>query len=469
MNNSSQSTKTSIGIEKRSVEFIPLDERKGSSRELFGIWFGFNMIPLALITGAIGVASGLSFWWSVLAITIGALLGGITMGLHASQGPKLGVPQMLQARGQFGSQGAGLLTIIVLLVIIGFFVSNLVVAAQSLILAVPEISTVHAILFATLTSLVITTVGYSLVRYLSSVTAWVVGAVLLLIAAEAIFNIGNYPTITEAGDFTVAAFFMMMMISASWLIGFAPYVSDYSRYMAPDSDEVAAFWGTYLGCTLGAVATMIVGAFLASQIAAGDPLAALKENYGFTGVSVLVIFFVASSLVNCINSYTATLSILTLLKGMFPKLHVSSSIRISAIVVFHIIAFFMATAASEDFLTIFIDFILFLIYFLVPWSAINLVDYFLIKKGEYDIDSFFKAGGGIYGRWNGNAMMIYGFAMLFEFPFMNTSLYAGSMVDLLGGVDIAWIVGFISAGFLYYLTNKNKKQVMNYSSSMSSK
>lgn len=103
MNNSDEPTKTSISMEKRRVEFIPLDERTGKSRELFGIWFGFNMVPLALITGAIGIVSGLSFWWSVLAIIIGGLIGGITMGLHASQGPKLGVPQMLQARGQFGS------------------------------------------------------------------------------------------------------------------------------------------------------------------------------------------------------------------------------------------------------------------------------------------------------------------------------------------------------------------------------
>ncbi|MGP9545545.1 cytosine permease [Psychrobacter sp. AOP7-B1-25] len=250
---------------------------------------------------------------------------------------------------------------------------------------------------------------------------------------------------------------MMMMISASWLIGFAPYVSDYSRYMSPDSDEKSAFWGTYLGCTLGAVATMIVGAFLASQVIAGDPLLALKENYGLAGLSVLVIFFAASALVNSINSYTATLSILTLLKGMFPKLQISSSIRISTVFIFHIVAFFMATAASEDFLTNFTNFIYLLIYFLVPWSAINLVDYFLIKEGEYDIDSFFEDGGGIYGRWNANVMTVYALAMVFEIPFMGTSLYTGVMFDVLGGVDIAWISGFVSAGVLYYFSNRNKK------------
>ncbi|WP_413694308.1 purine-cytosine permease family protein [Psychromonas sp. KJ10-2] len=308
-----------------------------------------------------------------------------------------------------------------------------------------------------MTSLVITIVGYSLVRYLSSVAAWIVGAILLLIAAEAAFNIGDYPSLTEVGNFSVASFFMMMMITASWLIGFAPYVSDYSRYMSPDSDEAAAFWGTYLGCTLGAVIAMIIGAFLGSQITAGDPLMALKENYGGIGLSILVVMFAATALVNCINSYTATLSILTMFKGVFPNSDISTSTRISAVVIFHVIAFFMATAVGDDFLTSFTNFIYLLIYFLVPWSAINLVDYFLIQKGEYHIPSFFEAGGGIYGRWNVNAMMVYGLSILIEVPFMGISLYTGPLFELLGGVDIASIIGFIFAGALYYLVNKNKK------------
>lgn len=447
-----------FSVEQRSVEFIPLNERNGKAGDLFGIWFGFNMIPLALITGAIGVSAGLTFTWSVIAILIGALLGGLTMGLHASQGPTLGVPQMLQARGQFGSQGAGLLIIMVLLIMIGFFVSNLVVASQALVLAVPHVPLNLAIFVATLASFIITTVGYGLVRGLSSITAWVIGTVLVLLLAEGVFQFSDYKVALSQGGFTIAAFFMTMMVAASWLIGFAPYVSDYSRYMAPDSDEKKAFWGTYLGCTLGAVMAMIVGAFLATQLDSSDPLLALKENYGTTGYVILIMFFVATALVNCINSYTAMLSLLTLVKSALPEAPITQRVRLCAVIFIHVLAYYLATAASSDFLNHFINFISFLIYFLVPWSAINLVDFFLIKKGHYDIDSFFKAGGGVYGRWNKNAMFIYGITMLVEFPFMKTTLYTGPMVAVLQGVDIAWVVGFIFSGYVYYLTNKAKEQ-----------
>lgn len=449
-----KAVKPSFKVEQRSVEYIPLNERRGKASDLFGIWFGFNMIPLALITGAIGIGVGLSLLWTIVAVVIGALLGGITMGLHASQGPTLGVPQMLQARGQFGSQGAGLLIIMVLLIMIGFFVSNLVVAAQALVVAIPSFPLKGAIAIATLTSFFITTVGYGLVRGFSALTAWVVGGVLLLILGEAAWNFDAYAMVLERGDFTVAAFFMTMMVAASWLIGFAPYVSDYSRYLAPDSDEKKAFWGTYLGCTLGAVSIMIVGAFLASQVLDSDPLQALKQHYGSAGYAILVMFFVATALVNCINSYTAMLSLLTLVKSIMPRLGITQRVRISAVVFIHVLAYYLATAVSKDFLNHFINFIVFLIYFLVPWSAINLVDFFLIKKGDYDIDSFFTPGGGIYGRWNVNAMVIYAVTMVIEFPFMKTSLYTGPMVAVLQDVDIAWIVGFLFSGYAYYLSNK---------------
>jgi len=41
-----------------------------------------------------------------------------------------------------------------------------------------------------------------------------------------------------------------------------------------------------------------------------------------------------------------------------------------------------------------------LLFFLVPWSAINLVDYYLVKHGRYDVQSFFKPDG-IYGGSSG--------------------------------------------------------------------
>ena len=51
--------------------------------------------------------------------------------LHATQGPRLGVPQTIQSRGQFGFYGSAFLFPCVLLLNVGFIAAQLVIQAQS--------------------------------------------------------------------------------------------------------------------------------------------------------------------------------------------------------------------------------------------------------------------------------------------------------------------------------------------------
>ena len=58
-----------------------------------------------------------------------------------------------------------------------------------------------------------------------------------------------------------------------------------------------------------------------------------------------------------------------------------------------------AIAYQSTFLTSYYNFILFLLYLLVPWTSINLVDFYLVRHGHYDVPSFFRQDGGEYGRF----------------------------------------------------------------------
>ena len=62
---------------------------------------------------------------------------------------------------------------------------------------------------------------------------------------------------------------------------------------------------------------------------------------------------------------------------------------------------------------------------LVPWTAINLVDYYLLRHGQYDVASFFRQDGGIYGRINGAAVTCYALGILVQLPFVASPLYTG--------------------------------------------
>lgn len=120
-----------MNIEKRTIEFIPEEERHGSVRNLFSIWFSANMQITTLVTGALAIEFGLSVFWGIVAVLIGNLLGAIFMASHSVQGPKLGIPQMIQSRAQFGVVGAIVPLLIVILMYLGFFASSTVLGAQA--------------------------------------------------------------------------------------------------------------------------------------------------------------------------------------------------------------------------------------------------------------------------------------------------------------------------------------------------
>src|SRR6202042_58567 len=77
-----------------------------------------------LAVGLIGVAGGLNFMWAAIAILLGIIIGTLFMAFHSAQGPKLGLPQMIQSRAQFGYYGSLLPVIVAVLLFIGFNVFN---------------------------------------------------------------------------------------------------------------------------------------------------------------------------------------------------------------------------------------------------------------------------------------------------------------------------------------------------------
>ena len=78
--------------------------------------------------------------------------------------------------------------------------------------------------------------------------------------------------------------------------------------------------------------------------------------------------------------------------------------RLVLSVVVMVLSAYVAIGASGDFISHFVDIVLALLLVLVPWTAINLIDFYLIHRGHYDLDSIFASDGGIYGRFNNKAI-----------------------------------------------------------------
>jgi len=456
MQSSSQSAKA---IELSTIQAIPVNQRHGKSRDLFTVWFGSNIMLLTVVTGALAVTIfGLSFIYAVLAIVIGHLVGGIFMALHSAQGPTLGVPQMVQTRGQFGSFGSLLVVVLVVVMYLGFFASNAVLGGQSLHGLFPALSINGGIVLVSLVSLLATIFGYRLIHGYTRIMTYFSGSVLLLTFIWIVLVTGLPDSFMQRGSFNWPGFFGTLSVAALWQLAYAPYVSDYSRYMPEDTGSRTAFWASYSGCCLGSIFPMLLGVVVALCIEGDDIVGGIATMTGGISFLVLATLSIGVAATNAMNCYCGALSTITVGQTLFPKWSAGAGSRAIVALILFSISLAVALLGKDDFMVNYTNFILLLLYVLVPWTAINLVDYYLVMHGSYDVASFFRRDGGIYGYFNWTAVLCYFIGIVVQIPFMSTDIYSGYVAQKMNGADISWIVGLLVISPLYYVLASRRQK-----------
>ena len=445
-------------IEKHTIGYVPPEDRHGKVRDLFTLWFGTNIAPLPVVTGAAGITVfNLNLFWCIIAIIVGHLVGGVFMALHSAQGPQMGIPQMIQSRGQFGSYGALIVVVIAAVMYLAFFASNIVLAGQSLHGIFDGVPISAGIILGALGSGLICVIGYRFIHALNKIGTVVLG-VGIVVAIAAIFTRGVPDTFWTQGSFTTAGFLATVSLGALWQIAFAPYVSDYSRYLPAEVGVRATFVATYLGCTLGSILPFAFGAVVALAMTPGDDvMAGVDETTGALGPMLLVLFLVSVISHNALNLYGTVLSLITCVQTFVARWIPTARTRVILSAAVMIVSAYFAIGVSGDFISHFVDIVLALLVVLVPWTAINLIDFYLIHRGNYDLDSIFAPDGGIYGRFNTKAIVAYVIGIAVQIPFMNTPLYTGPIANYLGGADLSWIVGLVATGPIYYFMARGTK------------
>ena len=447
------------GIEVRSIDYVPLTERHGKVWHLGPLWFMSNAQIATLAVGLISISEGASLFWSVLAIVIGMLVGTLFMAFHSAQGPQLGLPQMIQSRPQFGYVGALLVWLFAYLQYAGFNVFNTILAGDAMS------RTAHGsaklwIVIATIVALVIALVGYDLIH---KAERWLTYAMILIfgIFTVTLFFI-HYPAGTfGVGSFHAGPFLGQFGVVAGYQISWAIYVSDYSRYLPPDVPVRKTFFWTYWGSALGGGWMMIIGAVLAAWAGKsfdGTGIAELDKigDHVFTGFGAVVLILAALGLVSvtALNMYGGSLTLISSVDS-FRKVRPTMSVRVITLSLTAALSLIGALAATKHFLTNFDDFLLLILYLFIPWTAVNLVDYYIVRRGHYAIAEIFNPHG-MYGRWGWRGILSYlaGFAAMTPFFDVGT-LYEGAAAKALGNADISFFVGLPVAAGLYYLLTRS--------------
>lgn len=451
--------RTGDSLEQRTIDWIPPSERHGRPRSLFFVWFAANTSITALVTGALFVILGNSALWSIVAILIGNAIGGWVTALHSAQGPKLGVPQMIQSRAQFGYYGAILPLILALLIYLGFYATGLVLGGQALGSLLHISPKVGAGIFAAF-STVLAIVGYRWIHRFSRFAAVVSGIVFVILLIVMLTGHDNSSLWETNKGFAVAPFILGISLSASWQLTFGPYIADYSRYLPEATSQRATIGWTFLGSMAGASLAMVAGAFAAALGGSSfseNQVAYLAGLFGIFAWVMSLAVAIGKLVGNTLSSYGGFMSLATIVTALTQKSVITARARAAYIVLISLVSYGTAVLATENFIANFTNFLLFLLYFIIPWSAINLVDFYLIREKSYDIKALFDPNGR-YGKFNVTAFVAYFAGVIVQIPFMNTSVYVGAIADLLGGAEIAWIFGLIVSGFLFFaLTSARNK------------
>ena len=437
-------------IETRSIDYIPIAERHGKVWHLWPVWFSGDAHLATVATGIVGGALGGTLVWMSIAVVLGCAFGTFFMAFHSTQGPQLGLPQMIQSRPQFGFTGALLVWGVALLAYIGFNAFNQILAAQT-VYSLYGGAAKPAMLVFTATSVALAVVGYDLIHVAQRWVAYVLIVALLVFSAAVIAHGHFTPDQLALGRFRAVPFLAQFFAAASYQISWSIYVSDYSRYLPRDVGVGPSFWWTYLGAFVGGAWTMLVGTFAAAlypglEIARALEVAADGVLPGF-GKPLLLCSLLGLVTITSLNFYGASLTLLSVADSLRPGRPTLAK-RLLTLGFSAAAATAIAFAASHDFIARFGEFLAVLLYLFTPWTAINLVDFYLVRKGHYSVREIFNADG-MYGRWNWRGLTAYGVGFVVMIPFFSTDLYRGPVAVALGGADIAMLVGLPVSGLVY--------------------
>jgi nucleobase:cation symporter-1, NCS1 family len=440
-------------LEQHSIDYVPLSERHGKVWHLWPVWFSGDAHLATVAVGVFGIALGGNLLWTAVAVIAGCAVGTFFMAFHSTQGPQLGLPQLIQSRPQFGYVGALLVWAFALVTYIGYNSFNQVLAVQALhqlAHGVPAGSPAVVIGFGLLAA-GIATVGYDLIHLAQRVVAFLMIAILAVFTVSALFLL-QIPAAQWAWQgFRSTPFLTQLLAAAAYQLTWSIFVSDYSRYLPREVTVRASFWWTYLGAFVGGAWMMLVGSIAATVFPRLDVSAALERAANGilprSGTVLLLGALLGLLTMTALQYYGASLTLLSVWDTVKP-LKSSANKRIGSLAAAAIVSTAIALDSSGHFLQRFSDLLSVLLYLFTPWTAINLVDFYLVRKGHYSVREIFNPHG-MYGRWNWRGLLAYGVGFAAMTPFFSTGLYTGVVARRLGGTDLSMLVGLPVSALVY--------------------
>jgi NCS1 family nucleobase:cation symporter-1 len=418
----------SPSLETWALEEVPAERRHGRPQDAGWLWFAANLGLPPWSLGVLALALGLSPWQAVLAVLVANVVGALLLSWVSALGPEAGIPAIALGRRTLGPVFNRIPSLLNAVSCLGWYAVNAVLGGEALArlthLPLP-------LSLAVLTAGIALTAmyGHDAVHRAERWIGYALGALFLLSGVR--LALGG-PSAHGALAHTaggVGTFLLVVAIVASYLFSWAPYATDYTRYLPHrfPRGEVArsTFWGSLVataGVELLGVWTGVVAGV------AGSPVDVLTRAMGPWAPLALAAVVLGTVTANSLNVYTGSMSSLSV------GLPLS---RPWAAVAFGLLGGAAAYVGASGFNVGYENFLLLLSYWVAPWIGLTLAWAWHHRPQE-------RLPGTARGvqPW---LFLSFLAGLVATVPFMNQALYEGPVARLMGGGDVGYWVGLVVA------------------------
>jgi NCS1 family nucleobase:cation symporter-1 len=237
------------------------------------------------------------------------------------------------------------------------------------------------------------------------------------------------------------AFALTSTVALSLSLSWAPYASDFSRYLPRETSRTRMFWYTLLGVSVSFVAVQTLGLWGASVFT--DQTAGGVERLlggGALGAFGLLAVACAALCSNAMNDYSGSLALQT--AGV--RLPRPVAAALAAALGFPLVLWMHAADTVARFQNV----LLFVGYWIPGFVAVVLVDWWARSRARGGEPVDLAAEEARRQPW-WPALLAFAAGFAAAVPFMNTSVYEGAVARALHGADLAYYVAFAAALVVY--------------------
>ncbi|HEY6950238.1 MAG TPA: cytosine permease [Nitrososphaeraceae archaeon] len=378
------------------IDPVPPKHRILGGFDYFILWSSLGVGLLVFSAGSF--LSEAPFYYALLAIIIGSIAGSILLSLAGKIGSDHAIPSLIGTRPAFGLYGSYLAAILNIIQLIGWTIFEILILSK----AAQNLTNLHVpFLWNIIFGIVIALFGifgplFLVKQWLSKFAIWIVYASSIIILVALLSqNLSN--SISAVGK--DMSFFVALDLVIAMPISWMPLVSDYNRFAKTSR---GAFMGTLIGFSITNIIFYLGGLLLGLGDVSSILISIQAILFGFI-LLVMVVDEVDNAFADI---YSAAISSQSIFRNLNQRYLIIGFTALSTI-----LSIFVSIEGYQQFL-------LLIGALFIPLFGVLLTDYFVVKRGKYEIDV-------IYG--NGNKIIKIGYPAI-----------------------IAWSIGAI----LYYLLSQ---------------